>query len=116
MCELPTDFPESAQELVGPKCPGCKKARPDIPESGWYYRPNDTLFQSAGEGRVRPVVGTYPDGGTKYEPKTGFMHNAAVCINVYADVHRWVRAHPEDKWMFDVVPEGENAYARPSRH
>jgi len=116
MGELPDGFPESTQELVGSKCPGCKKARSDVPDSGWYYKPGQALFQSAGEGRIRPVVGKYNDGGPKYEPHTAWMHNAAFCSNVYADVHRWVRAHPEDKWMFDAVPAGENAYARPLRH
>ena len=112
MGELPVAFPQSSKELVGPQCPGCKKARPNIPENGWYYKENHALFQSAGEGRVRPKVGQHDDGGPKYEPNTGFMHNAAFCQNVYADVHRWVKAHPEDKWMFDRVPDGEDAYAR----
>ena len=115
MGESVDDLPDSSSELVGSKCPGCKQARADVPEGRWYYKPNHPLFASAGEGRVRPVVGKYNDGGPRYEAKTGFMHNAAFCQNVWADVHRWVRAHPEDKWMFDAVPEGENAYARPLR-
>ena len=113
---LSNTFPESSMEKVGPDCPGCKRARPAIPATGWYYRPTDPLFSTAGGGRVRPVVGKFADGNPKYEANTGWMHNASFCQHVWADVHRWVRAHPEDKWMFDAVPPGENSYARPGNH
>ena len=113
---LSSTFPETSKEKVGPDCPGCKIGRPNIPVSGWYYHQDDALFSTVGGGRVRPVVGKYQDGGAKYEANTSFFHNAAYCMNVYAVVHRWVRAHPEDKWMFDGVPQGENAYARPAGH
>ena len=103
-------------EKVGPGCPGCKKARPAVPATGWYYKSSDPLFATAGGGRVRPVVGKFNDGNPKYELNTGWMHNASFCQFVWADVHRWVRAHPEDKWMFDAVPPGENSYARPGNH
>ena len=40
------------------------------------------------------------------------MHNDSRCHHVWADVHRWVKAHPEDKWMFDEV-KMVDAFARP---
>ena len=114
---LSSTFPDTPKAgLVGPDCPGCKTHRPNIPASGWYYSEDHPLFTTLGQSRIRPVVGTHPNGSKKFDRDTAYMHNAAVCMHVWADVHRWVRAHPEDMWMFDPVPRGENAYARPVQH
>ena len=103
---IPDDFPTQCSEKVGALCfgSGCKKVE------SWYYHPDDREFQTKGGGRVRPKA----ENGFGYAKSTGWVHNGSRCHHVWADVHRWVKAHPEDKWMFDEV-KMVDAFARPER-
>ena len=105
---IPSDFPThcSSSDKVGALCfgSGCKKIE------NWYYHPNDTEFQTKGGGRARPKG----ESGFGFDKGNGWIHNGSRCHHVWADVHRWVKAHPEDKWMFNEVKMAE-AFARPER-
>ena len=102
-------FPKTSKTSVGPDCLGCLTHRPGL---DWYYHPQHPLFSTAGQSRVRPKKAD----GTYDNTKTGWYHNGAMCPSVWKDTHQWVRKRPEDKWMFDRVPQGENAFARPEGH
>ena len=104
--EIPADFPTSRGTPVGPNCPACKATR-GIPDSGWYVHEKDTIhFATLGGSRVRPR-----GGGVRFAPNTAYYHAAHTCTSLWTLVHKHVRAHPEDKDLFDPVPAGADAYS-----
>ena len=100
VCEaLNVSMPEGMPRgdvMVGSKCPVCAE-RGVIPSDNWYYHPNNPAFVENGS-RERP----------QNKPRCSWMHHHSKCSYLWAKVHKHVKLNPNDAYLFDKLPEGQD--------
>ena len=93
---VPADLATScpARKLIGPECPVCN-AEGEREIRAWYF---------SFTGPRRPKRG---------RAHTGVMHTLGYCPRIREKTHRWVREHPQDIYLFDPLPQGQEPGALP---
>ena len=86
-------------KFIGVECPLCGPNQPQAHK--WYMAQDDPNF----DGRFRPK-GLEGRG-------TRIQHTLEMCPMLRKEVHEWVRAHPDDRWMFDKLPDNQEPGALP---
>ena len=94
---IPNGMP-SGDISVGKHCPICAE-RGRIPDDKWFYKPTDSEFVKNGS-RVRPPRDVLKGCAD--------CHRHTMCTFLWHRLHIHVRAHPEDMYLFDRLPLGQD--------
>ena len=92
--KMSVDMP-AGDVSVGNKCPAC--AGRGIKEKNWFYRAKDSEFVAQGS-RERET------------DKRGcaWAHRHTLCTFMWMKVHKHVRINPQDMYLFDRLPAGQD--------
>ena len=92
---IPSGMP-SGDISVGKHCPVCAQ-RGKILDENWYYKPTDPEFVKNGS-RVRDAS----------KQGCAWTHRHTICTFLWHKLHVHVKANPQDAYLFDELPAGQD--------